>query len=127
MSSLQDDTIQTSSAQETSSMHEQQTSVSTLPSREQRQSARTTLTAEQLIELAANDPSRQQRSFEFKYKEMKLKPRLLVLEGTKNYPQWSRRVESLMDSIGIKMVVVEGVIPFPDATEAELDFFSRMQ
>ena len=34
-------------------------------------------------------------------------------------------MEALIDSLKIRVVVVEGVIPYPDATEAELDVFSH--
>ena len=60
---------------------EPQIATSALPPREQRKSARITLTVDHLTQLA-KDPLRQQRSFEFKYKEMKIKPKLMVLEGT---------------------------------------------
>ena len=45
----------------------------------------TTLSSEVLLQLAA-DPLHEQRTFDFKYKEMKVKPKFYVLEGAANYP-----------------------------------------
>ena len=58
------------------------------PPTQARKSARTTLSYDTLQQLA-NDPLREQRTFDFKYKEMKVQPKFYVLEGAANYPQWS--------------------------------------
>ena len=78
------------------------------------------------MQLAA-DPLREQRSFTFAYKSRKIKPKMNVLEGSKNDWQWGRRMTSLLISLRIATVVTDGVIPSCDASEHELDVFSSMQ
>ena len=58
---------------------------------------------------------------------MKIKAKTLVLKGATNYPTWNRKISSLMNSLRIAVVVIEGVIPRTNVTEKELEVFSLLQ
>ena len=58
---------------------------------------------------------------------MKVKPKLCVLEGSENYTQWNHRVSTLLISLKLAVIVIDGAIPLPEATIKELEAFSLMQ
>ena len=58
---------------------------------------------------------------------MKIKLKAVLLEGSQNYTQWSRRVTSILTSQKIASIVINGAIPAVTASDQELDTFSLMQ
>ena len=68
------------------------------PPRDQRQSARNTLDEQEHSELA-RDPDRKQCSFDFKYKEMRIKPKMPVLEGTKIMPNGAEELSHYLTHV----------------------------
>ena len=54
---------------------------------------------------------------------MKVKPKIIAFEGTKNYTQCSRRMTSLLTSFN---VVIDGAIPSVVASDHLLDVYALM-
>lgn len=79
----------------------------------------THITKKTLMQLA-KDPLRKSKSFNVGYKP-KIKPKINALKDIKNYTRWSLHMTSLLMSLMLSAVVIDGAIPSVEGTVAITD------